>query len=165
MPTITIQGTVIEIPDSAQSPNWAPPIIEAFQAIADALSSVVGEFDIPPKIMDIDAYNPGININITDGSTSLAFPTSDVRGAFVRYSVFRTTSTDTAYETGELMVVYNPNGPNGNKWEVAREYVGDGLITFYMTDTGQIQFTTTAMGGINHEGRLTFLAQAVLQDN
>lgn len=158
MPTIVISGQIIEFPDSAQSPNWAPPVIEFAQAVEGVLEAVAGPFDVPPNTLVIDSYNPGTNIDLP----ALVFPATDVRSAFIRYAVFRTTSSTTVYETGNIIVVYNPAGSIGQKWEISRDAVGDGQITFNITDTGQVQFTTATLGGINHTGLITYTAQALL---
>lgn len=159
MPSINIQGTVISFPDSAGSPNWAEAVDQFAIAVANALASVVGPFDVAPQALTIDAFNPGTNINIA----ALSFPTSEVRSATIKYAVYRTTTLTSADESGEIVILYNPNGPTGNKWELAQRSMGDGKISFNITDTGQVQFSTTALAGSNHMGKITFLAQAILQ--
>jgi hypothetical protein len=159
MPIITIQGTPINFPDSAASPNWAEALDQFASAVEEALASVVGAFDVAPQALIIDAYNPGTDIDIA----ALSFPVSTVRSAFIRYAVFRDTNSTSAYESGELLIVYNPNGPIGNKWEIARRLVGDGKITFTVSDTGQVKFSTEAIAGSSHTGKLTFVAQSILQ--
>ena len=160
MPTITIAGTIIEFPDSAASPNWAPPIIEFAQAVEGALEGVAGEFDVTPQSFVIDAYNPGTNIQIP----VLNFPPSDVKATYIRYTVIRETSTTTAVEAGQLTLVYNPDGIPTTMWEVARESVGPGAeITFNVTDLGQVRFSTSTLTGINHTGTITFEAKSLLQ--
>lgn len=161
MPKITIQGTIINFPDSAESPNWSNGIVEFAQAVEDALSGVVGPADVGAQVLNIDAYNPGTSVNIEN----LSFPISTVRAIFIRYAVYRTTDSNTVYEAGNIMSVYNGNGSIGSKWETVRDSVGDGKISFYVTDTGTVQFSTTAIAGLNHEGRLTFVAQAALQNS
>lgn len=156
---INIQGTVIDFPEAATSPQWAEAIDQFARAVEAALASVVGAFDVAPQALIIDPYNPGTNVDIV----ALSFPVSSVRSAFIRYAVFRTTTIASAYESGELLIVYNPNGPTNNKWEIAQRLVGDGKISFYMTDAGQMQFSTTALAGSNHAGKLTFVAQSILQ--
>lgn len=157
---IVIQGTQIDFPSSADAPNWAPAVISFAQAVEAALNSAgVGAFDVPPQVLDISIYNPGTSVNINP----LNFPITVVRAAFIRYAVFRTTSSNTAYEVGELEIIYNPNGPSGNLWEVGRQYVGNGLITFYVTDAGQVQFTTSTLAGTGHEGKISFTAQTLTQ--
>lgn len=85
MPLITIKGTPINIPNSGSAPNWAPAIVEAFQAIADAVNTFSGSFDVAPQTQAIDAFNPGTDIDIDN----LVFPPSEVRSATIYYTVYR----------------------------------------------------------------------------
>lgn len=62
-----------------------------------------------------------------------------------------------------MTIVYNPAGPTGFKWQMDRKYLGDAAIDFIVTDTGQIQFTTSPLSGTSHTGIITFSAQALLQ--
>ena len=158
MPTITIQGTPINFPDSGESPNWAPAIIQFAQAVEDTLLAVAGPFDISPQI-----YVMTSNVNTNVDVPNLAFPTSTVRGAFIRYTVFRSTTTTTVAESGTINIVYNPDNPIGNKWEIVREYDGDAQVTFTITDVGQIQFSSASIAGVSHAGKITYSAQALLQ--
>lgn len=160
--TIVIQGTPVEIPLTAASPAWSEGIIEAFERIAEALAATTGPFDISPTVMNIDANNVSTNVPVTDGVTSLSFPVTGVRGAFIRYTVFRsTTDPQTAVQVGTMLTVYNPNGSIGNRWQFSHDYTGGANITFNITDLGQVQFSTTTLGtGINHTGRIVFSAQA-----
>lgn len=158
--TLTISGTTIEFPSSGASADWSPAVIQFAQAVEGALASVVGAFDVPPQIQIIDSYNPGVSVDMP----SFSFPTSDVRAAQLIYSVYRTTTTETAYETGTLEIVYSPNNPSTQQWETSRSYTGDGKISFYVTDAGQVQFTTETMGGSNHSGTISYTAKALLQN-
>jgi hypothetical protein len=157
---IQIQGTVIEFPESAAEPNWAPAIIEFAQAVEAALNQVTGAFDVAPQVQIIDAYNPGVAIDMPN----FAFPVSDVRAVDIIYSVFRSTTDETVAEMGSIQMVYNPDGPVSQKWETSRESTGDAKISFAVTDLGQVTFTTQTMTGTNHVGRLTYQAKALLQD-
>jgi len=160
---INIQGTIIDFPDSAASPNWAEAVDQFAEAVEAALSTVVGAYDVAPQALIIDAYNSATNVPIA----ALSFPISTVRSAFIRYSVYRTTTSDLAGEAGEISIFYNPNGPVGNKWELSQVLTSgipdNGRITFNITDVGQIEFSTTALSGSNHTGKLTFVAQSILQ--
>lgn len=154
---INIQGTIIEFPSSGASPNWAPAVIQFAQAVESALSAVVGPFDIPPQIY-VMTSNANTNVSVPN----LSFPTSNVRGAFIRYSVFRTTSGTTVSESGTITTTYNPDGTVGNKWQITREYVGDAQVTFNITDVGQVQFSSVLLAGTGHSGKITYTAQALL---
>lgn len=156
---VTIQGTVISIPQSGDSPDWAPAITEFAEATASALSSVVGTFDVPPQVFTIDNFNPGTNVPIP----SLTFSTINVRGALIKYACHRLTDSLEVSEEGTLNIVYNASGTTGNKWLVSRVAVGDALINLIVSDTGQISFSTTLLTGLNHTGQLSYSAQANLQ--
>jgi len=158
MPLITVSGTPIQFPDEASSPSWAEAVIQFCQVVANSINSVVGPYDVAPQQFVIDSYNPG-----SADIPNLAFSTSTVRAAYIRYSVYRTTNSTTVSETGQMIIVYNPNNPVGNKWEIAKDRVGDASISFSVDDTGQFSFTTTALSGINHSGNITFSAQALNQ--
>jgi len=159
MPLITISGTVIDFPDSAASPNWSEAVIQFAKAVEDALSSVVGSFDVAPQSFSIDAYNPGSNIAIPN----LSFATSAVRAAFIRYSVYRNTTSTTVTEAGDLIVVYNPTNPVGTKWEIIQQRSGSASIELSIDDTGQMLLTTSALSGLNHVGKITYVAQSLSQ--
>jgi hypothetical protein len=164
MPTILIKGTPIEFPDSGASPNWSPAVIEAVEALADAVNSVTATYDVGPQVQNIDANNSSNNVNINN----LNFPASDVRAATVYYSVYRKTQNSgppdgqEVTEAGTLEISYNASRPITKKWELVRTGQSDALIDFNITDLGQIQFSTSPLTGISHEGIVSFRAIAIL---
>jgi hypothetical protein len=164
MPRLIIKGTPVNIPDSAQSPNWSTGIIEAFEVLADAVNSVTGSFDVAPQTLNIDANNNSTNVDITN----LNFPASEVRASTIYYSVFRKTEdsgppdAQELTEAGTLEISYNDSRPINEKWEIVRTFQGEGNISFSITDTGQIQFSTTPLTGINHTGIISFRAISIL---
>lgn len=155
---ITIQGTPILFPTSGESPDWAEAVDQFAVAVQNALSGVAGAFDVAPQVLTIDSSNPG-----TADITGLAFAPTSVRAAFIKYAVFRTTTTTTVYESGELEAVYSPDNPVNNKWDISRVLNGDGQISFAISDIGQISYTTTMIAGLNHSGKITYSATALLQ--
>lgn len=161
MPTLTINGQIIDFPDSAASPNWSEAVIQFAQAVEGALALVGGTYDVSPQAFTIDAYNTASNVDIP----ALSFPTSAVRAVFIRYSVYRTTDSTSAYEAGDMITMYNPNNGSGLKWTLSEgNRTGSGAqITFNITDTGQFQFSTTALSGSNHAGKIVFEARSLEQ--
>lgn len=159
MPTIQIQGTVIEFPNSAASPNWAPALVQFAEAVELALSGVVGEFDVSPQAFDLSAFNPGTDIDIPN----LNFPTSQVRSSFISYAIFRSTDDVSVAETGDVAVLYNPANPTGNKWEISPIVLGDASITLSMTDVGQVQISLASISGANYSGIMTYSAKSLKQ--
>lgn len=161
MPKITILGQEIDFPNSGTDPNWAPSVIEFAQLVEQALNAgFVGAYDVAPQSMNIDAYNPGTNVQINQ----LFFPVSEVQSVTIRYSVRRTTSLEDKTEGGTIRFVYNNANPIGNKWSNTSEYDGEANISFNITDTGQVRFSTEALSGTGHVGTIFFLAQSTLVD-
>lgn len=164
MPSILIKGTIINLPNSSSAPNWSPAIIEAFQALADAVNTFSGSFDVAPQTQSIDAYNPGTDIALNN----LVFPPSQVRSATVYYTIYRKT-TDSGppdgvelAEAGTLEIVYNNSRPSTQKWEVGRMGEGDALVDFTVDDLGQVMFSTSPVTGNNHTGIISFRAISIL---
>lgn len=149
-------NTVVQVPVSADSPDWGPAITSAFQAISETLATVSGEFDVPSQSFII---NNGGLANITP----LQFPTSSVRAINISYAVFRTTDSVTAYETGTIIAAYSPANTVGGKWEMSQDKLGDGQIIFNVTDLGQVQYNCTTIAGSSYSGRVIFSAKALLQ--
>lgn len=167
MVMITIKGTRINIPNSGASPNWAPAIIEAFQAIADAVNVFTGSFDVAPQAQAIDAFNPGSNIDIDN----LTFPPGEVRSATIYYTVYRKTEDSgpadgvELAEGGTLELIYNASRPSNQKWEVIRSGGGEAYVSFAATDLGQVQISTQAVSGIDHTGIVSYRAISILNNN
>lgn len=163
---LIIKGTPIELPESGQSPNWAPGIIEAIQALTEAVNSISGTYDVAPQVQIINSFPENSNIDINN----LVFPKEEVRAATIFYSVWRKTETDgpnlyqELTESGTLQIVYNEDNDPGNKWEIQREFVGDANIEFTISDLGQIKFTTRSMTGVNHVGNLSYRAISILNE-
>lgn len=161
---LIIKGTLVTIPSSGTGPNWAEGIIDAITALTEAVNAITGTYDVAPQIQNIDANNSSTNVTISN----LIFPPAEVRSTVIYYSVYRMTEDSgvgdeqEVAEGGTLTLVYNASNPITNKWEIAQERVGNASISFSVTDLGQVQFSTTALTGINHVGTLSFRALSIL---
>lgn len=158
---IVIQGTTIDIPSDGQSPDWAQGIIQFCEATATALSGAVGTFDISPQTFDISAYNP---TSVPVSIPNLSFSPAVVLGASIQIACIRTTSSLSVSEYDELTIVYNAYNVNLGQplWEVTRGATGLAYITYTVTDTGQVQFTTSNISGTGHSGTLSYSAKTLL---
>lgn len=156
---ITIGNQVISLPDVNEDPNWAQGLVEAFQAIAAALQSLIGTGDVVPQVYTMVANN---NSDVV--LPSLSFANDIVRGAAVRYAIIRTTDTNSEAEYGNLELIFNESASVGNKWQMSREFVGSSTVTFAVDDNGEVSFSSATLSGANHTGKISFAAQALLQD-
>lgn len=167
---LLIKGTPVEIPESGASPNWSPGIISAIEALTEAVNSISGTYDVAPQVQDISelSINQDHDINNLIFPPALVSASADVRAAIIYYSVYRKTETDgiepgvEIAEAGTLQIVYNDANPVNNKWEIQREFVGDGKVSFKITDLGQVQFNKEEITGINNDEKLSYRAISIL---
>lgn len=158
MPTIVINSQVIQFPNTASSPDWSQAIIQFAEAVEAALNSTIGQFDIPPSTYDISSFNP---TSMATSIPGLAFSSTAVRGAYIRIAVGRTTSSASAFEITTIDAIYQPTNSPGSLWQLSQSTLGNGQISFTMTDTGQMQFQTNTLAGTDHTGVITFSATAM----
>ena len=154
---ITIQGTVIDFPSSAQSPNWAPALIQFAQSVESALSAAIGPYDVSPQVIDIQNGVTGANV------LALSFSSAVIRSFQVRYSVYRESSVpaELEAESGTILATYD-----GTNWNLEREFMSNKptpSITFSIDSTGQVSYTSSALTSLGYSGKLSFAAQALLQ--
>jgi len=159
MPKIDIRGTIIDFPNTGTAPDWSKTIIQFAQAVEEALKVATGKYDVSAQTLDISASNPISNQDIA----ALSFPVSEVQSVKIYYSVYRETNVSKITEEGEINLVYNPDNPVNKKWEMTREFQGDAKISFNVLDSGQVQYSTTTLSGLNHKGFISFYAKATLK--
>jgi hypothetical protein len=161
---LIIKGTPVELPESGQSPNWAPGILDAIKELAEVLNSIAGTYDVAPQVQDISEFEQNDRIDVNN----LIFPFEEVRSATIFYSVFRKTESTESEEgvelteAGTLQIVYNESNADNAKWEIQREFVGNAEINFVIADSGQIKFSTRKISGNSHIGKLAYRAIAIL---
>ena len=88
MPILNINGQIIDFPDVSESPNWADALIQFAQAVEGALAVAINQYDVPPQVFTLDAYN-----GLTAEIANLVFPPSQVRACTIFFSVWRKTSS------------------------------------------------------------------------
>jgi hypothetical protein len=161
MPIIVIQGTPINFPDTAQSPDWSEAVIAFAQAVENALSASAGAFDVSPQVFNIDGSSFNPTATLVD-IPNLTFSTTAVRAAMINIATSRSTNSTVVSEVSSILAIYNSSNAIGSKWELTREADSNANITFSMTDIGQMQFSTLAISGTNHTGIISYSAKALL---
>lgn len=157
--SINIRGTIINFPSSGSPANWSLAVDQFALAVEDALNFAIGPYDIPPQTQDISANNPGTAV-----ITNLLFSTSTVRSAVINISTYRTRGATTVVEAAEIQVAYDPSGPTNEKWYITKQQTGDASISYSISDTGQMSYTTTTIGSSGtHSGTISFVGKALTQ--
>lgn len=154
--TLTINGTSYPFPTSGDSPPWGNDVTNAVSAIVAVLNTLNGSEDILTTSFTIEN-----NKAVATTVTGLAFDTSTVRGAVIRYSIYRSSTTPTELsETGTMYLAYKSTA---NTWEVSQVCVGSSGVTFTITTAGQVQYISTDIGSGSYVGKLKFNAIAFVQ--
>ena len=157
---LTINGLTYSFPANRDSPGWGTEVTEWAQAVSDALGSVVGTGDIVQTAF-------GLNNNQSSPSnvTGLSFDSAQIRGAIVDYSIYRVTNGVGATELVEAGTLYASYKSTAAVWEMAQVGVGAGTtgVTLSITNTGQVQYTSTNLSGGNYVGTMHFRARSLTQ--
>lgn len=158
---IVINGITVLFPAEGESPQWAGAVIQAIELIAQALTISSGPFDIPPQNFVMTS-----NVNTNVPIPNLTFPVSSVQGSAIFYGVQRTTNSTKANQTGILILNYDSSQAPGSLWQITDEFSASSpsgaQISFSVTDTGQVLFSTTSVAGSSHQGTINFRGLAVL---
>lgn len=159
MPLITIGSTPIQFPDSAQAPDWSEAVIQFAEAVSASLNTAVGPYDISSQ--DFLFASTGTQL-----IPNLQFSSSAVRAAYIKYSIYRTTNDNTAFEAGQIIAIYNQNASVGvKKWQIISESIGGpsgARCTISVEDDGQFYITPTALPGlgVNPVNKISYNARA-----
>ena len=153
---VVILGSTYYVPVASQDPNWGSDLHDTVVALADASSASSGPADIPTTSFSL-ANNTASPSNVT----SAVFSTTLVRSFIMSYSIYISTTTTEHSANGTLYGNYKSTAAT---WDLAETYTGsDSGVTFSITSGGQIQYTTTNVGGSSYSGKLKFNAKVFLQ--
>jgi len=171
MKILIVNGQNYLFPEESDSPPWGALVTDWATAVTGVLDEVVG-------VGDIVETSAAINNNVTTPTnvTALTFNSTSVRGAIVDYSIYRVTTGGSAQESveiGTMYLSYRPGATAGTKWGIvivgggSSSIAGNTLagVTFSMKtdDSGQLQYVSTSMTGLNYSGIIKFRARALTQ--
>jgi hypothetical protein len=152
---VVINGTTYSLPTQGQSPPWGDDLSSLLLTLINVTNSLSGPADITTT-----SFTIANNVSTPTSITGLSFDTASVRSATITYSLYRGSSTTETSETGQLMITYKSTA---GTWELGQFLVGSSGVVFTITNSGQIQFTSSSFTGINYVGKLKFKASAFLQ--
>lgn len=156
--SVIINNETYSISQQGASPPWGTDIHDVINALVESVNNLQGSNDILLTSFTI-ANNQSSVANVT----SLAFDTSVVRSAIIEYSIYRYSDAPIEHsETGFIFLSYKSIGAS---WEIAQQYSGTSGVTFSITSAGQVQYTSTDLGGTvgSRVGKLKFRARTFLQ--
>lgn len=153
--TITINGSSYSLPSQGDPAPWGEDLTNILEALSDVANNSLGTGDILNT-----SFNVANNQSAVANVNGLSFNTSLVRSAIIQYSLYRSSTTTELSESGHIYVTYKSTA---GTWEIAQSYVGSSGVTFSITNSGQIQYTSTNFSGSSYSGKMKFNAKAFLQ--
>lgn len=156
---LTVNNNTYDYPSPGDEPGWGESATGWAEAVTEVLAETVNVDDILQT-----SFNIANNITSSSNVTNLLFNPSTVRSAQITYSIYIHTSTTELCETGTLYATYKNGGTVGSKWSIGRvAYADDAGIRFTMTDSGQVQYTSSNVSGTTYTGVMKFYAKTTQQ--
>lgn len=158
---LIVNNQAISYPSPGDEPGWGEAGTQFAIEVAEVLGNIVGPDDILQTTFAI-ANNQASPANVV----GFSFNTGTVRGAFVNYSIYRTSTTNPSgfAEAGQMSLVYDNGAAPGSKWLLGiGNMVGNAGVNFTITDNGQLQYTSTDIGSASYSGILKFKVNTVVQ--
>lgn len=158
MANLTIGNRTFQYPDVGTEAGWGEDATGWAEAVTELLASLSTPGDILPASFAIQN-----NVNVATNISGLFFNSGIVRAANVNYAVYRVSdsSPNGVAESGVLLIDLNETAPIGQKWQLSQIKNGNGGINFSITDSGQVQYTSTDVGAVNYQGNIKFSAKVL----
>lgn len=153
--TLTINNKEFEYPEVGQEPGWGEDATAWAEEVTEVLNAIAGPDDILETTFTINN-----NISTPANIAGLLFNTATVRSAVIEYNIYRTTNTNEVAENGTISVVYKSVV---DTWDLSQVTNGDAGVYFTITNSGQVQYESTNITGLNYDGVISFEARAILQ--
>jgi hypothetical protein len=142
--TLIVNNTPFEYPEQGEPSPWGEPATGWASEVTKVLNSVNGPSDIIESASDIvnSATNAAIDALYFNPLTVRSF---SVRGNISRYFVDGVGAINTAiYQEVILIGLYNTQT---GTWTLQEDGIGDAEISFDVTDSGQLVYSTSTMAG------------------
>ena len=154
MPKIlTIGSETFDFPVENENGNYGESVTSWAEAVSQALGTVQQPNDIPVSTASI--LN---NVTTATAILGFSFDTSQVIAIEAQYIVRRSTSSSNSVESGRIEGNYN-----GTSWSITVESVGTAGITFDISPSGQVTYTSTNVSGASYTGSILFKAKVFNQ--
>jgi hypothetical protein len=146
--SVTINNKTFNIPSPGEDPGWGEEVTDW---IVEA-NKVIGSLFGPGDILETTA-NLADNQSIAATVVGLAFDSGVLRSAKVEYAINRVD----IFETGTISLIYDQDAAD---WLMSQESTSDAGVSFSVTSTGQLQYTSSSTG---NTGTIKFTAEGLSQ--
>ena len=147
---LTIGSCTFKFPESGDCAGYGEEVHCWAVAITNKVGAFTGPCDIPLTTVCVtDGQCTWANVG--SGSSLLKFSNAATRSFNLYYFVYRV-ACSTVSEAGVLTGIYN----GSCCWRISRELTGCAGICFQITGTGQIQYKTTDLTGVQTTGQIKF---------
>ncbi|MEO0273436.1 MAG: hypothetical protein ABIM30_10225 [candidate division WOR-3 bacterium] len=154
MISVTINNKTFNIPEQGQEPGWGEDVTAYLVELANVINFLTAPGDIINSVSII-------NNNVTTPSDVLGmqFSNANTRSARVTYQVKRQVTGNILIQSGTLYLDWNPQT---SSWTITEDFTaGNAGITFSVTASGQVRYTTTNMTGSGYQGEISFSAKTL----
>lgn len=153
-----VNGTPYQFPDPGENPNWAEGVTNWAQGVTEALSTLLAIGDILET-----EFTVSNNVSSPSDINGLLFDTGIIRSVEITYNIYRTSNDVISgkAETGKMLMVYDDNAVPTEKWSVVQTRVGDAGVVLSVLDSGQLQYVSSNLTGINYFGLIKFSAKVL----
>lgn len=160
-----ISGVPYSYPETGEV-DWGEAASTWAQAITNQVNALT-------TIGDIASTSAVIQNNqaIAAPVTNLIFSTIYTKGAFVEYNITRNSNANNLYETGILILTYNPLETDPNlKWVITKYHSGssglsvEGVQFTALNIAGnkaQVYYTSDLIDNTNYSGNIKFRARVL----
>ena len=151
---LTVNNTQFNYPVAGEPKGWG----EDATAWATEVTAVLNDLKGPNDILQSSFTITNNQVSFID-IVGLLFDPASVRRATINYNISRSTDSSTIVESGNLEITYNPDL---GQWYLSRDDDGNvPNVEFDVTNSGQVQYTSSNLSGLNYEGTITFRAKTL----
>ena len=158
MAVLVVGNQSFNYPDPGTEAGWGEDATGWASAVTQALSALINTGDILPTSFTIQN-----SVSSVQDVTGLFFSSGVVRSANINYAIYRTSNTTVPgiAESGVILLDLNDTGTTGNKWQMTVQKNGEAGVTFSVTDSGQITYTSSDIGLAGYIGVMKFSAKTL----
>lgn len=153
--TLVVNNTAFEYPDAGDPKGWG----EEATAWATEVTAVISDLKGPNDLLQ-SSFTIANNTSVAADVVGLIFDPASVRSAEIEYNIYRTTDSVELNETGSVTTQYNSIA---NTWSIQQDCLQDSGVTLTILPSGQFQYTSSNVSGLNYAGTITFRAKTLDQ--